>query len=406
MGFRTSPWTVLLCVLATSACRSPESQTDRFVEADSAGVVIANSTAPLVSDPVVVEATPVATVTSDFDSPDHVLYGANYGALLSDGSFVIGNRGTKELFFFGAGGQFRGAMGGEGDGPGEFQRLFDLYRCSDDRLVVEELSRLSVLHGRSMEFEENVQISGHLARTRADVAGVRGDCSAVLMVGSPSKMPECSQDVFDYPATLYWADLKTGARDTVGTFTGTQAVCVDLSEGRVPVRAPYGRVGTWSVHPLGVVVGLGDDAEYSVFGPGGRVVSRVRWRMPRPNLSAGDWRYFTESRATYLREHPDQQPYEAPLGSFSRPEERPWYAAVLVDDVARVWVRTYGRYGASGPETTSRWWVFTREGEWLAEVQVPEGLQVLAIADHSLLGVARDDMGLEEVRLYRFQLPG
>jgi hypothetical protein len=76
----------------------------------------------------------------------------------------------------------------------------------------------------------------------------------------------------------------------------------------------------------------------------------------------------------------------------------------VVDDLRRVWVQAYGRYGAEGPQAAPIWWVFTEEGDWLAEVRTPTGLDVLAVGSNRLIGVTQDSLGLESVEIHAFEL--
>lgn len=213
---------VLGAILVLSACDSREATESRFVVRDSAGVEWARSFNPLHRS-LQVDATPRISIEGDFAEPDYVLFGARYAAHLSDGGMVIGNRGTRELFFFSATGEFEGVFGRGGDGPGEFQRLFDLYGCGDDRLIVEELTRITVLNGAARVFDRNVQVVGHLAQTRGNLSGVDETCSAALMLDPEPPPPQTRGEVFDLRATLYWADFATADRDTIATFGATQA---------------------------------------------------------------------------------------------------------------------------------------------------------------------------------------
>jgi len=73
------------------------------------------------------------------------------GALrLSDDRIVVVNGGTNEIRFYGPGGAFLSASGGEGEGPGEFRRLSALRRLRGDSLFAQDgrLYRSSVFDGQ------------------------------------------------------------------------------------------------------------------------------------------------------------------------------------------------------------------------------------------------------------------
>jgi hypothetical protein len=46
--------------------------------------------------------------------------------------------------------------------------------------------------------------------------------------------------------------------------------------------------------------------------------------------------------------------------------------------------------------------VFSSEGEWLADVRLPDGLEVLHIGDSTLVGVVLDDVDLEQIQVHHF----
>ena len=130
----------------------------------------------------------------------------------------------------------------------------------------------------------------------------------------------------------------------------------------------------------------------------------VRWAGPPQVVSDEDWSYFEESRAERFAVDPQRARFEPPLGSYRRPSSKPPYVGIKVDDLGRVWIQAYGRYGAEGPEPAPIWWVFTEEGDWLAEVRIPPGLEVLAVGVDRLIGRVQDSLGLESIQVYVLNL--
>jgi hypothetical protein len=71
------------------------------------------------------------------DGEDAYLFAAIAGvARLSDGRIAVGDRGTDEVRFFDSTGSFLHAIGGRGDGPGEFRSIAILKRLASDSIVV------------------------------------------------------------------------------------------------------------------------------------------------------------------------------------------------------------------------------------------------------------------------------
>jgi hypothetical protein len=71
------------------------------------------------------------------DGEDPYLFSAIAGvARLSDGRIVVADRGTDEVRFFDSTGAFLHAVGGRGDGPGEYRSIAILRRVASDSIVV------------------------------------------------------------------------------------------------------------------------------------------------------------------------------------------------------------------------------------------------------------------------------
>jgi hypothetical protein len=70
---------------------------------------------------------------------------------------------------------------------------------------------------------------------------------------------------------------------------------------------------------------------------------------------------------------------------------------VLVDPEGNVWCRQYRfRY-----EADRTWAVFDADGRWLAPVEMPPGLHVRRFGPGWMLGVTRDELDVERVRIHR-----
>jgi len=78
------------------------------------------------------------------------------------------------------------------------------------------------------------------------------------------------------------------------------------------------------------------------------------------------------------------------------PERRVAYGDIAVDSEGCLWVGEY-RFGSDPP---TRFDVFDAGGRWLGEMQVPEGFEVFEIGTDYVLGVQRDELEVEHVRMY------
>jgi hypothetical protein len=384
-----------------AACSSSERTANTFSVRDSAGVRIAESAGSRGSNSWIINPTPEIEIHGDFGEPNYYLYNAWYMVPLSNGRLVVGNSGTHQLFLFDVDGSFIRARGREGDGPGELQAIYGLFRCEDNTIVIEEVARLSFFDGAG-EFIRTVPITGHLAERRADLAGVSPDCTAALLVRNLPRPPRPEEEMAEIPFTLYWASFDDGARDTVATIPGVVARSWATADGyRVFVPMPYGRRAVWAALGEDVVVGLAHDFELHRLGRTGRLKQIIRWNAQPQPVTAEDWSYTTEQIEQLYRDYPEERGRGPPADYYQIPDTKPPYADLLVDDRGRIWVQRYGRYGGFEIEPSRDWWLFEATGRWVAEVSMPPGLQVMAIAGDRVIGVFKDELDVEHIRVHR-----
>lgn len=122
---------VLASVFMLAACR--ESNPNAFEEPSTPGNVLhldtlgATSVASHQSETVVV-------VGRDSDKPEYLFHRIRDGILTDDG-FWIADGGSNEIRFYSSDGSFQFALGGPGDGPGEFRSLARIFLLEPDSLL-------------------------------------------------------------------------------------------------------------------------------------------------------------------------------------------------------------------------------------------------------------------------------
>lgn len=122
---------VLASAFMFTACGGP--QPDASEDPGTFGNVLhldtlgAGSVASLRAEPVVV-------VGMDSNEPEYLFHRVRDGVLTDDG-FWIANGGSNEIRFFSSDGTFRFALGGPGEGPGEFRSLSHIFLLEPDSLL-------------------------------------------------------------------------------------------------------------------------------------------------------------------------------------------------------------------------------------------------------------------------------
>ena len=389
--------TVIIC--AIGACVGKDSVSRTVTVRDSMGIQIVKSEAPQ-HPKLAVASQPLFEIPNDFDAPDHYLFDVNRAVQFSDGRIVVGNSGTFELYYFGSDGDFLFSRGGQGDGPGELQRLYQLAVCDGGQLAVMENARLSFfdIEGESVRV---VRVPGHLADGRATLVGLSPDCESALLVAGLQEPPPPGETVFESLFLLHWATLTEGVRDTVGIISAGDAQAYVRNGQRHTTRRPYGREAVWAASGGDAILGLAFDFEFHRIDRRGTLTQIVRWAAPPEPVTDADWDYFVRDREEMLRLYPDEARFGATLDDFSVPSHKPPYSNLVVDDRDRLWLQRYGQSGYGTTDPSADWWVFGPDGEWLAEITIPEGLEVLSIGNDRVVGIALDSLDLQSVRVFK-----
>ena len=127
----------------------------------------------------------------------------------------------------------------------------------------------------------------------------------------------------------------------------------------------------------------------------GRLVEIYRIDRPSRRVSDVDvaaYRRFTE---TYIPKA-QQAEYLASLENEARPQELPAYARLIVSADNHVWAQRY-EVDLTVP---LRWDVFDVNRRLLGQVETPANFMVARVTADQVVGVWRDDAGVEHVRSY------
>lgn len=142
------PVAVLAGVFVLAACgeSEPTAPVDPSISGNvlHLGTLCASSVASLQSETVVV-------VGGDSDNPEYLFHWIVDGILTDDG-FWVANLGSNEIRFYSSDGSFRFALGGAGDGPGQFRSLSRIFLLEPDSLLAFDAG------GRITEFGPERQV--------------------------------------------------------------------------------------------------------------------------------------------------------------------------------------------------------------------------------------------------------
>lgn len=316
--------------------------------------------------------------------------------LLPDGRLAVPLAGSREIRLFDAEGRHLATLGGEGEGPGTFSSLNaawtrgDTIEAFDDRLL---------------------RITRFLPGGAVEVVSLERIPSAQAAVpGSPS---------FGWVLRGV-ADGGMGRRDQVALHRfGREGA--HLGEiGRLEGMARY-RVENFSgPDPLSprTVAAIGGDRVYGgetltpsilVFGPDGSLERDVTW-SPDATVSAVS-AYQSVVETAVARANPERaEQTRRRLEAFPRTDRVSVFWGAIVDEDDFLWIRPFdplqhalelGGYGTPG--VGGDWLLFSPSGAALPSVAVPSRLEPVSITRDAVVGIQRDELGVESVCVHRLE---
>ena len=396
----------LLCGLAAmlAACDAAPDATVA-ARSDSAGIPVVTVAAPQwgPGEGWTIGEAPLVEIGAAEGPVEHLLNGVVGAVRLSGGDIVLGEWSTGELRRFDRGGNLVWRAGGQGDGPGEHRLLTFVGLLAGDSLVTWDRRQ-----------------------HRVQVFGPDGEPVRVFRVEAP--WPE-------FPPI-----------DVVGVSARHLVMLFNDGRGQPPngiVRWPTNRIATVSVEDGGVRRVLdvsGPEADVTASGDLVQVAEYLFGKGPRfaasgAGLAVVDTEAFSvrsisldDGAVTRIlrREEPAREATEEDVDAYvdwmtavsteqglylppglhdtPRASTLPVLKSIHLDAAGNLWVEPHVRHGAELPPFE----VYAADGAWLGSVSLPPGLQLdafgiavrLEIGDDHVLGVWRDELGVEYVRMY------
>ncbi len=393
--------------LIALGCGVPSEPASLVVRSDSAGVAIVEYGAlpPREEDRLQLSAAP-QLVIGGTNGPQETQFFQVAGVVrLSDGRVVVADGGSAEIRVFDDEGRFIYKFGGGGEGPGEFEMLSFLARMTGDSLLTGDAGL-----GRLQAFDSEGHYAwGWTGGRFADPVGVMsgGQLLATQSVrpsgpsgGEPERLPEF----------LLILDRALDTWDTLDVLRGPSQVVRATERGLSQQAVSFG--GNSDAAAGGDIVAVIDSDRLGtrVFCDG-KLSTIIRIAVdPVPVTPELLSRYVDDALALWpagasqdARDRFRQRVLTGPHGA-----NLPQVASVEVDAVGRVWLNLARIPG----ETQESFAVLGSEGEWFGIVTLPPGLDRgtngangpgLDIGSDYLLGVWRDELGVETVRMYSLE---
>ncbi len=308
---------------------------------------------------------------------------------LSTGDIVVANGGSQEIRIFDSSGRHLKTVGRSGSGPGEFQDLVLAQVIRGDSIAAFDglQARITIFDG-----------DGQFARSvRVPVAGyvrhIFGD--GTLVVGKV-QFPSWEPGVLRGTTTLlHIADTEVRA-DTIGRFPSTEFF--DQAGGQYVEYRPFGKVLETMVDHSHLYLGTGDSYEFRVISRDGTLRRILRGPALLERVTQEHIDSYTARRIAGTID-PRRKEGLRRLARNNKaffPETMPAHGSLRVGVGAELWVQDY----QADPDGTPRWRVFGPDGKPLATMTTPRHYSVMGFGPDWVVGVWRDELDREHVRVY------
>lgn len=162
------------------------------------------------------------------------------------------------------------------------------------------------------------------------------------------------------------------------------------------VRTPYSKSFQAAVGRTLVVAGHTATAEFFFFDADGRLVRILRRSTPPRRVGDAEQEAWILEQTEGL-DPPQRASRSAELASVEFPEFAPAFKSLALDGHERLWVEEFAGPGTDG---AGRWTVYGEDGASFGTVATPPGFRPASFGTDHVLGVWKDEQGMEYVQRY------
>ncbi|MEX2610180.1 MAG: hypothetical protein WEA24_09565 [Gemmatimonadota bacterium] len=419
-----APLTAALLTLSACGAGDNASSSAQVSAYDSAGIRIVETAAPAWSEPGQgwrLAAEPTLQIGVVSGEPEYQFDRIMGTVRFDDGTIAVGTMGSGSIRYYDAEGNFLHEAGRSGEGPGEFRQLMGIGHMAGDTLFADNshegilLFDLSgeylgaITAGRTIIEEGFVWPAGWLADGTAvglttpqgppegSVGQVVDSANVVIFDGE-----EYGPVVMKLPSTV-WGD-------------GADPRRMRLEFGPGPGMAFHGQrfLYSFSRDPEVFVFEVRTSPETGMLVPEMRsILRRTAWQ-PDPvtpeHVEAFETQYVEGAVGEDGSGNNErlQQLRRNNLERMTFADHFPAHGRMLVDRAGGLWLeryaprRTDGGWNATRAEPTI-WEAYDPDGAWLGPVAFPPDFFPFEIGEDYVLGLWRDEMDVEYVRLYALE---
>ena len=323
-------------------------------------------------------------------------------ARLSDGSVAIADDYSMEVRIFDPEGAHVRSMGREGEGPGEFKRLWLMWRLPGDTLWVGDY--------RPWRYQVYAPTGEWIRTVTPDPPYLNpphggGVLANGISINTRGEITESAD--FSAPELRH---VEAHAAD--GKLLGIVGTVAGRTFGEVDDGSLNYRLSPWfdsspSIDAAGrtVIIANGRDPEVRVLDDEMRLRLIIRWDNPGGEVTAGHIQAAREAERRRAMENGEISRYEEANLSPNRPaaDVFPAVSSVQAGTDGTVWVWRYQRPGAA---QEPRLMAFDPDGEFVCHMATEENdFRMLEFGADYVLGVHENELGVQHVAMYDLSRP-
>lgn len=401
-GTRSAAVTAALALILGTGCGDQPAPAPR-IEVDSAGVRIVTID-PLASDAVCTLSEEPTFYIGDSEESDEQWFTRVLGTVrLSDGSFAVADDYTMQVRIFDGSGAHVRSMGREGEGPGEFKRLWLMWRLPGDTLWVGDYRpwRYQV-YTAAGEWVRTVTMDPVYPNPPRGGGGVLANGLSINV----RQMSARPQDFSTPDRNQVEAHAPDGKLiGVLATVRGRTFGQVDDGTLNYYLSPWYDSSPTIDAEGRTIVTANGRDPEVRVLDDEMHLRLILRWDDPGANVTSADIQAAREAERRRALEDGEISQFEEANLSPKRPaaDVFPTVSSVKAGVDGTVWVYRYRRPGAPA---RPRLMGFSPDGDFVCHLTTGKsGFTIREFGADYVLGVHTTELGVQHVAMYDLVRP-
>ena len=371
-----------------------------IVVSDSAGITIVESNEPLLGAGAWTLAPDPRVTIGLMEGPQEFEFTRIISVLrLPDGRIVAANfTNPPNVRVYSPAGEHLSTFGGPGAGPGEFQAIAWIDLLSDDTLRVFDFWQARVtyfdLTGNLFGTMPLLEVAGSPMTTFVLAPGFTG---GDLLARLNRLIPQDAQGRGRTFTPLVRVSRSGRALDTLVTIPDAEYHVAPDGDGNLVHFTPRS-----AALPSGDRMFVTTAEAYRIDEYTGDGVLRRSLRRTDPPRSVGpaDVAALLDQRLERARSDAERVHLERSFNEVPHADMLPAYdRSILLDDIGNLWAKQY----AAPRDSLANWDIFDESGRYLTVITVPLAFNIVDVGSDDVLGIWRDELGVESIRLYELQ---